>query len=187
MNLLDETCAVVLQSFSYRIQCVSGEIDHGRTRNSVFRIDIAALVSGGRNGRHTRGKEASLPERQSVPARIRVGVEGINTIVLGGNVHDVVYFAADRKIRNVQGLCKDVTVHGLREQLAEARGINISGRQNRLSTIHACPLVVVHRRGQVHLRGRRDNGRQQDRRKRTNPPRGERSRCLPAICSFRFY
>jgi len=91
-------------------------------------------------------QEADVPERIDR----RVGVEGIDAVVLGGDVEDVVgAFAGDGDMRDVERLGVDVAVHLQREPLAELGGTDSRRRERGFVEIGAGAGVVPLRCGEL--------------------------------------
>src|SRR2546421_7260653 len=99
--------------------------------------------------------ETDLPQRSGVGARTIVRVESINTVVLGRDEEDVMRaFVDDGHVRDIKRLGINVTVHGVGEQSAERRAIDIRKRQNGFIRILSGARVVVVLRPNAYLRRR---------------------------------
>ncbi len=115
MKFLHIARAVIFERFGHHVQSIRSEVDHGCAGDTDFRdyVSINIGETGAGDGRHTRGEEAGLPERLTVRARIGVRVEGIHTVMLGGNEDDVVDCSIDSQIGYVQWLGVDVAIYWL--------------------------------------------------------------------------
>src|SRR5271155_2371141 len=161
MNPLDEAGAAAFPGFGHHKQSLRRGINHRCAGDPIFREDVAAIVSGARDGRYPRGKEAGVPERLCVRTRIGVRVKGIHTVMLGGNINNVVDHSASSYAGDVERLSKDIAVNRLREELSEICGVDVRRRQDRLVGIHAGPLIVVAGGGDGYLSPNRKRGRKQ--------------------------
>ena len=139
-------------------------------------------------GRGVRVVDA--PERRR--RRRIVGVERVDAVVVGRDVHDV----ADAETRNVhaldvQGLHVDLVVDGALEEFAELADVDVRRRQNRLGEVGARPGRVVVLGGHARLREcrlrQKQRARKSERRRcpgghRTahHKKRATRSRCISA-------
>src|SRR5437899_11881104 len=118
-----------------------GGIDYRGSRDSDLRVDVAGLTGiGRRSSRDARPEEALRPV---LDARLRIGVEGIDAVVLGGDQNDVVRAGRYRGVRDIERLRIDLGVHGAREQLAEGRTGHRGGGQGKLPAVLSGPLRVV--------------------------------------------
>src|SRR5436309_6656275 len=125
----------------YDVERAGGGIDHGRSGDSDYRVDVAGFTGiGRRNGRDTCSEEALLPV---LDARARIRVEGIDAVVHGGHENDVVRAPLYRGVRDIERLGIDLAVHGAREQLPERRISHLRGCQNKLPAVLSGPLCVV--------------------------------------------
>ena len=124
-------------------------------RNQVGAADVrAAADRGGAGGCAVRRvNQAGLPQRARVRSRIVVSVKRVHAVAFCGYENNVVRpFARDRYIGQIQRLRVDVSVHRLREELAEGTHGHVLRRQHRLIRIRAAAGVVVVVRRHVHLR-----------------------------------
>ena len=167
----------------HHVQVTGVGVDGRRAGNAVLGRDVAAADFGSRNrahghlagpaaDRHAAGayaKERVLPKHLAVAA-----VDGIQAVVLGGHVDDVVRALVgtrcDIHARHVQRLGIHVAVNRRGELLAETGGIDVGGRQHGLRRIE--PRVG----GIVTIE--RDVGRQQ-------PPRFQTFECRARRCKWR--
>ena len=89
-----------------------------------------------------------------------VGVEGVQLVVHRRDIQHVPDDTVDGHATDIQRLRVDRAVDGIRVQLPEARGVDISGGQDRLRQVRARPLRVVTIREDVDLRVNRHGQRQ---------------------------
>ncbi len=86
-----------------------------------------------------RIEQRDLPQRRAA----KIGVEGINAVVFGGDEDDVVRGAADCKSGQIKRLGFDSAIDGEGEEFAEVAGANGSRGEYRLAEVLACPGKVV--------------------------------------------
>src|SRR5581483_3626826 len=130
------------------------DIDDRCSGDADLRQDVGgADIIRARRGDASAGvDEASLPKRHGVAPRIAVGVESIDAVVFGNDKDHVVNaLVGYGDVRNIERLRINVAVHGVREKLAEAVGVDVTGRQGGFVRVrpHARTVVVI--RPDVHL------------------------------------
>ena len=104
--------------------------------NPDFRADLIAATIVGR--RLSRFERPYVPNRST-----GVSIEGIDAVMFRRHDEQIVStaFRADR--RKIQRLRVDLAVDGDGEQLAEASGVYVGSRENRLCGVQAGAGVVV--------------------------------------------
>src|ERR1017187_10137500 len=76
-------------------------------------------------------------------AWLRVGVEGVHAVMLGGDENDVVGTAPDAQTGNPQRLRVGGSIHGTRKQLSEAAGGHRQGGQRKFVRVGAVARKIV--------------------------------------------
>ena len=100
-------------------------------------------------------EQTDFPDRFGIRAAIRIGVEGVDRVVLRGNEKDVVDLAVThRQSGNIEWLGIDTTVYCLREQFAEGVHIHVGGCENGLAGICSGMRQVVAPGQHAHRLGR---------------------------------
>ena len=73
-----------------------------------------------------------------------VGIEGVNGIVLGGHIKNIMHSSAgNRHVGDDQWLAENIPVHGITEQPAKIVDVDIGGRQQEFIRIGAGTRVVI--------------------------------------------
>ena len=111
-----------------------------------------------------RSKDRSLPDLSTA-----VGIEGIDTVMFGGNVQHITQLTADSHVGKIKRLGVHLSIDRVEANLAELSGVHVGLCQDRLLRIEPVPRHVVvigghiqrigHRRGlycQSEGRGMRD-------------------------------
>ena len=117
----------VLLRFRDEVQGLGRRIDHRSAGDADFRHQVTAGNVAVRNGRDPgRGiDETLLPQHCS-----RVCIDGVNTVVLRGDVQHVVRPSGNvLHIRNVERLRVHIAVDSCRKELSELGAIHIAGGQ----------------------------------------------------------
>lgn len=73
----------------------------------------------------------------------RIGVEGVGAVMLGHDKNHVVGAAADGEIGHIEGLGIDLPVHGVGEELAEGRAVDVGGCQDGFVLVPSVAGLVI--------------------------------------------
>ena len=122
-------------------------IDDGGGGNSNLRRDLTAsvIVACGFARAENRGR----PELCAA-----VGIKGIDTVMLGGDVEDVVELGADDGVGEEEWLGVNFTVYIVEADLAELSGVDVALGEDRFFCVQAIAGYVVVESGYVGRIGR---------------------------------
>ena len=137
------------------VERAGGRVDNGRAGDADLGGQVTLPGLSRRDGGDAlrRVDEAIVPERGAG----FVGVEGVDTVVLGGDEDDVVNsLARDRHASHVEGLGVDRAVDRVGELHAEVRRVDVRRVQDRLIEVLAGPRVIVVISEDVGGRGRQE-------------------------------
>jgi len=114
-----------------------------RWRGSITGVPVIPIIvlmspsspvsPGGTVATPVRGSSSAV-----LDTRARIGVKGIDTVVLGGDQNDIVRAGRYREVRHIERLGIDLAVDGAREQLAEGRTAHRARCQGKLLAV--CPV-----------------------------------------------
>src|SRR6185295_10536842 len=124
------------------VERLGGGIDGGRAGDAALGDEVSGLAGVGRwDGDDARRvDEADLPERGG---RLAVGVEGVDRVVLGGDVDDVVDAGRGGDAGDVERLGVGVAVQRVGGDLPELLRVHVRARERGLARVLALPRVVV--------------------------------------------
>ena len=125
--------------FCDHVNCAATCIDHRCAGDTNLRRDVSAVRSY--IGTGYGSAKIDMPQWQGRSGVI--GVEGINSIVLRGDVNHISDLTSNRKIRNVERLSIDLTVYGARKQLSKGIYVHIGGVEHGFGQVLSCPTTVV--------------------------------------------
>ena len=146
------------------IDRAGGRVDHRGVGDPDHRRDLVGApvvgrdLPGGQDGR--RGARGSVVPED----RAGVGVEGVEAVVLGRDIQDVVdALAGDRHAGHVERLGVDLAVDAVDAEQAERARLDVRRRQDRLARVQAVArgVVVIGQdigREQAAVLQRRDSG-----------------------------
>jgi hypothetical protein len=121
------------------VQGVGRGVDDRRSRDTHFGGYVAAAEIGTAVDRAAaRRNQTHLPVNCA-----RIGVDGVDAVVLGGDVQHIVRTAAQGHVGDVQRLGINGTVHGDGEEFAERGAVHVGGRENGLRGVFTRARVVV--------------------------------------------
>ncbi len=147
--------AAILFGLRGQVHGVGGEIDRRCAGDSDFRNEvITAHVRACNYVNPGAGvDETHLPQGGSIGSGLVIGVEGIDAVVFGRHVDDIVgTLARDVHVGHVERLGIHVSVHRLGEELAKLSLVDVGGRKDGLAGVLSGAVVVVVLGGDCHLR-----------------------------------
>src|ERR1700730_7196901 len=127
------------QRLRHHIQRAGGNIYHRRAGDSHFRHEIAATEIGETVGSSAAGRYQTNLRVDTT----RVSVDGVHTVMFGGDMDNIMRSPTDREIREIQGLRINSPIHRSGKQLAELRAVDVRWGENRLLRILAGAGVIV--------------------------------------------
>ena len=125
------------------IKRIAGDIDDRSAGDADLGQNVAGIHVGGRQRGHAGVgiQEADAPQRRRSG---RVGVEGVDAIVLRRHNHDIVNsIARHRDLRQVEWLRIDRTVNRERVQFAEMCRVYVARSENGFANVLAGAGVVI--------------------------------------------
>src|SRR5713101_6901739 len=126
-------------------------INHRRAGDANFRIDVeirtVARIRVPTDDANVlawyRRAQVYVPQGQSLGGII--GIERVNAVVLGCDIHDVARLSADGKIWHIQGLGVNLTVHGAPKQFSKTAHVHARRVEGALVEVltGACRVVML--------------------------------------------
>ena len=164
------------------IDSVSRCVDDWSALDPELGVIALAELIGLRNAGDAVGgiEKIYVPQRRGVASLIAVGVEGINAVVHGRNINDVVggVRCRNQNARNIQRLRRHLSIERLREEFSELRRIDIRRSQDGFRKVLSGTRIVIvlrqHRR--LAERWRNTDQRKKNRRRNDGEPANERER-----------
>jgi len=129
--------AVAALGVRNKVQVVLAGVDDRRGSDA----DVRSIVVAAERVGHGR------PEVIAQQNRAGIGVDGINRVVAGDDIYDVVeslvISCRDGNVRDQERLRIHLIVYGHSRQQAELRGVHVRGRESGFSIVPARAVVVI--------------------------------------------
>ena len=109
-----------------------------------------------------RSEHRRKPQGVRICASVAVGIECVHAVVLGCHKHHIVRHPTNRYVLKIERLSIDVSVHSLREELAEMRRVHIRGIKDRLVEVLPRARDIVVPGSHTQLRMHQIAGRQKE-------------------------